>query len=134
MTSPTSTETLITSAYKAFNRRDIDAALALMSENVTWPRASEGGNVVGKAEIRAYWTRQWSEFDPTVQPLELIVNAHGKTEVRVHQLVRSLSGEVLFDGEVRHVYTLSHGLIDSMELGDSGAGEASSPSAAFAKH
>ena len=35
-----------------------------MSENVGWPKASEGGSVVGKEEIRAYWTRQWNEFDP----------------------------------------------------------------------
>ena len=46
--------------------------LALMSENVSWPKASEGGRVVGKEEIRAYWTRQWKEFDPHVEPLEVI--------------------------------------------------------------
>jgi hypothetical protein len=53
------TQTLIAQAYSAFNPRDIDGALALMSENVGWPKASEGGRVVGKEEIRAYWTRQW---------------------------------------------------------------------------
>jgi len=37
------THTLITKAYAAFNKRDIDAALALMSEHVSWPKASEGG-------------------------------------------------------------------------------------------
>ena len=34
------TRTLITKAYAAFNRRDIDGALALMTENVSWPKAS----------------------------------------------------------------------------------------------
>jgi len=47
------THSLIAFAYSAFNRRDIDSALALMSENVSWPKASEGGRVVGKEEIRA---------------------------------------------------------------------------------
>ena len=47
------TQMLIAEAYSAFNRRDIDGALALMSENVSWPKASEGGRVVGKEEIRA---------------------------------------------------------------------------------
>jgi hypothetical protein len=28
---------LIAEAYSAFNRRDIDGALALMSENMSWP-------------------------------------------------------------------------------------------------
>ena len=60
-------QTLIAQAYSAFNHRDIDSALALMSENVSWPRASEGGRVVGKEEIRASWTRQWQEFDPHVE-------------------------------------------------------------------
>jgi hypothetical protein len=42
------TQTLIAQAYSAFNRRDIDSALGLMSENVSWPKASEGGRVVGE--------------------------------------------------------------------------------------
>jgi hypothetical protein len=53
------TQTLIAQAYSAFNQRNIDGVLALMSQNVSWPRASEGGRAVGKEEIRAYWTRQW---------------------------------------------------------------------------
>ena len=57
-------QTLIARAYAAFNRRDIDGALAVMSDSVSWPKASEGGRVVGKEEIRSYWTRQWDEFDP----------------------------------------------------------------------
>ena len=32
------TQTLIAQAYSAFNRRDIDGALAVMSENVDGPR------------------------------------------------------------------------------------------------
>ena len=72
------TRMLIAEAYSAFNRRDIDGALALMSENVSWPRASEGGRVVGKEEIRAYWTRQWKEFDPHVEPVEVIEREGGQ--------------------------------------------------------
>jgi hypothetical protein len=41
---------------------EFDSALALLSENVSWPKASEGGRAVGKEEIRSYWTRQWKEF------------------------------------------------------------------------
>ena len=121
---------LIAKAYAAFNHRDIDGALVLMSEDVSWPKASEGGRVVGKEEIRAYWTRQWAEFDPCVEPIEIIDNAQGKTEVRVHQVVKSLQGEVLFDREVWHVYTLAGGLIESMDLKvEDEAG--SSPATAF---
>jgi len=58
------TKALIEQAYSAFNMRDIDGALALMTQDVSWPKASEGGKVVRKEEIRAYWTQQWGEFDP----------------------------------------------------------------------
>jgi len=40
--------TLIEQAYSAFNKRNIDGALALMTEDVSWPKASEGGRVVGR--------------------------------------------------------------------------------------
>lgn len=124
---------LIGKAYAAFNQRDIDGALVLMTENVSWPKASEGGRVVGKEEIRAYWSRQWSEFDPRVEPLEIIDNAQGNIEVRVHQLVKSLQGNVLSDSEVRHVYTIANGLIERMDLRKDDANADASPSAAFSK-
>ncbi len=127
------TQTLIARAYAAFNRRDIDAALALMSEDVSWPKASEGGYVVGKEAIRAYWTRQWKEFDPHVEPLELVDDEQGRSVVRVHQVVKSLKGEVLSDSEVWHVYTIANGLIARMDLKDGGPTTNSAPSAAFSK-
>ncbi len=129
-----STQTLIAQAYSAFNDRDIDSAMALMTENVSWPKASEGGSVVGKEEIRAYWTRQWKEFDPHVEPIEVIDREDGKTEVRVHQLVKSLGGDILSDSEVWHVYTFVNGLIERMELKENEAISGAAPSAAFAKH
>jgi len=125
------TQTLIAMAYAAFNQRDIDGALALMSKNVSWPKASEGGRVVGREEIRAYWTRQWDEFDPHVEPIEVIDNVQGKTEVKVHQLVKNLDGDVLSDSEVWHVYTISNGLIERMDLKESDASADATPSAAF---
>jgi len=132
------TQTLIAQAYSAFNRRDIDSALALMSESVSWPKASEGGRVVGKEEIRLYWTRQWKEFDPHVEPLEVIDQEGGTTAVKVHQLVKSLSGDILSDSEVWHVYTIANGLIERMELKEMDLKENdptsdSTPSTAFSR-
>ena len=122
---------VIARAYSAFNRRDIDGALALMTEDVNWPKASEGGTVVGKEEIRAYWTRQWIEFDPHVEPMEMIDRGAGRIEVRVHQLVKSVGGDVLADGEVWHTFTITDGLIERMELGGSEGDGEERPSAAF---
>jgi hypothetical protein len=125
------TKTVLEQAYSAFNRRDIDGALALMTDDVSWPKASEGGRVVGKEEIRAYWTRQWSEFDPRVEPLEITVSGNGKIRVRVHQLVKSLQGDVLSDSEVLHVFTVNSGLIAAMSLGDED-NDTAGPATAFA--
>jgi hypothetical protein len=128
------THTVIAQAYSAFNKRNIDSALELMSEKVSWPKASEGGRVVGKEEIRAYWTRQWQEFDPHVEPVEIIDREDGKTEVKVHQLVKSLAGKVLFDGEVRHVHTIVDGLIERMDIKEDDTVSDANPSAAFTQH
>ena len=125
------TKTVIEQAYSAFNKRDIDGALALMTPDVSWPKASEGGKIIGKEEIRAYWTRQWSEFDPHVEPLAITEEDGDKIRVRVHQLVKSLQGAVLADSEVVHVFTVKSGLIAAMDLGDE-ADSPSGPSAAFA--
>ncbi len=130
----TDAQTLVTEAYSAFNQRDIDAALALMSESVSWPKASEGGRVVGKEEIRAYWSRQWKEFDPHVEPMEVIDRGAGKIDVRVHQLVKSLGGDVLSDSEVWHSYTTVNGLIERMDLEEKQTDSEQNPSSAFTRH
>lgn len=129
-----STPTLLAQAYSAFNRRDIASALALMTDHVSWPKASEGGRVVGKEEIRAYWTRQWQDFDPHVEPLAIIDQPDGITAVQVHQLVKSLSGDILSDTEVWHFYTIANGLIARMDLNSTQPTSDPTPSTAFARH
>ena len=101
-----------------------------MTQDVSWPKASEGGRIIGKEEIRAYWTRQWGEFDPHVEPLAITEGDGGKVRVRVHQLVKSLRGDVLSDSEVLHIFIVNGDLIADMHLGDET--DRNGPSAAFA--
>lgn len=89
-----------------------------MTPDVSWPRDSEGGRATGKDEIRAYWRRQWAQFDPSVEPLATISESESKVRIRVHQLVKSLQGDVLSDTEVFHVITVENGLIAAMDLAD----------------
>lgn len=107
---------LIRAAYAAFNARDIDAALALMTPDVVWPRAFKGGFVLGSEEVRAYWTEQWSEINGHVEPISFYLEETGRILVDVHQVVRDLAGAVLVDQHVGHRFTLEHGLIQSMEI------------------
>jgi hypothetical protein len=55
----------------------------------------------------------------------------GKTDVKVHQLVKNLKGDVLSDTEL-HVYTIANGLIERMDI-EEGEGSSEGPSAAFSR-
>ena len=107
---------LLRAAYAAFNARDIGAALALMTADVTWPKAFKGGFVQGPEEIRAYWSAQWAEIDPHVQPLAFHAQGAAQVLVDVHQVVRDLTGSVLADEHVGHLFTIENGLIKAMEV------------------
>ena len=107
---------LLRAAYAAFNARDIDAALALMTPDVAWPKAFKGGFVHGPEEIRAYWTEQWSEINPHVEPISFHPEEAGCILVDVHQVVRDLAGTILADEHVGHRFTLEHSLIQAMEV------------------
>ena len=112
----TSAAKLLQRAYAAFNARDVDAALATMRPDVVWPNGMEGGTVHGHEGVRAYWTRQWGMIDPHVEPKTFDVDSDGRIVVGVYQVVRELSGKVLLDRMVEHVYTLKDGLIQSMDI------------------
>ena len=107
---------LLKSAYAAFNARNIDAALATMALDVSWPKAFKGGFAHGQEAVRAYWTEQWSEIDPHVEPVAFHREPDGRVLVEVHQVVRDLAGTVLADGHVGHRFTLANGLLQAMEI------------------
>lgn len=107
---------LLRAAYAAFNARDIDAAVALMTPDVAWPRAFKGGFVQGPEEVRAYWTEQWSEINPHVEPVAFYPENADRILVDVHQVVRDMAGTVIADEHVGHRFTIDHGLIQIMEV------------------
>jgi hypothetical protein len=109
-------EDLIKKAYAAFNARDIDAALSTMHSDVQWPKAFEGGYVSGHNEIRKYWTRQWTEINPRVEPVGFKERQDGTLEITVHQIVKDLQGNLMFDGMVKHIYSLQDGLLRRMDI------------------
>lgn len=109
-------DTIIKKAYTAFNERNIDNALSTMQEDVQWSKAWEGGYISGHNEIKEYWTRQWAEINPNVNPVGFNKRANGSLEVEVHQNVKDLKGNLLFDGIVKHIYTFESGLIKTMDI------------------
>jgi hypothetical protein len=107
---------LLKEAYSAFNSRDIDSALSAMQPDVVWANGMEGGYVHGHAGVRAYWTRQWSMINPSVEPLSFQSDSAGHILVDVHGIVRDLSGKTLLDHSVRHRYTMRNGLVQKMDI------------------
>jgi hypothetical protein len=104
--------------YRAFNDRDVDLLLTQMTKDVDWPNAWEGGRVLGRAAVRAYWMRQWAQIDPRVEPQRVSTLPDGRVQVDVHQTVRALDGTVLSDGSVRHTYAYRDGLIARMDVSE----------------
>jgi ketosteroid isomerase-like protein len=107
---------LLRSVYAAFNRREIEAVVAVMHDDVDWPNGWEGGRVGGKAAVRDYWRRQFEVLDPRVEPQAFGREADGRIGVEVHQVVRDKTGKLLSDQMIRHVYEIRDGLIRSMDI------------------
>lgn len=104
-------------AYAAFNRRDLDAALALLTDDVDWPNLLDATRAHGRPAVRAYWERQFARFSPTVTPTAFTVDGDTVT-VTVHQQVHALDGTLLKEATVAHRYTLRAGLIARMDVLD----------------
>ena len=109
-------EDTIRKAYHSFNERNIDNALSTMQKDVQWSKAWEGGYISGHDEIKKYWTRQWTEVNPKVEPVGFNERDNGSLEVKVKQNVKDLHGNLIFDGIVKHIYTFQDGLIKTMDI------------------
>lgn len=106
----------LTALYVAFNARDVDRVLGAMTDDVDWPNAWEGGRLHGKQAVREYWTRQWAEIDPSVEPVSFTRRPDGRVAVEVQQVVRAPDRTVVNESRVTHVYTLRGGLVSGMDV------------------
>jgi ketosteroid isomerase-like protein len=102
-------------AYATFNRREIDAALAVLDADVEWPNVAAGSVIQGHAAIRAYWQNQFRHSDPRVEPAGFAWDGE-RLAVTVHQVVRDLEGRQLHEGTVRHLYTFRGERVARMEV------------------
>ena len=107
---------LLRRIYAQFNRREIEPVLAEMHADVDWPNGMEGGRVLGRNAVREYWTRQFQLLDPRVEPEGFRIAEDGRIVVKVHQVVHDLSGHLLVDQKIEHIYKIEDGLIRSMEI------------------
>ena len=102
--------------YDAFNRREIDAVLAMLAPDVAWPNMLDRITIHGHDAVRKYWTRQFERIDSHVDPIAFREDGD-RIVVTAHQVVRELDGDVRSDSHVTHTYTFRNGLVESMEVG-----------------
>jgi ketosteroid isomerase-like protein len=102
--------------YDTFNARDMETVLAALHEDVLWANGMEGGHVHGRNGLRSYWTRQWANINPHVEPVAFSAGADGETMVEVHQTVRNMQGEVLSDQMVGHIFQIENNLVRRFDI------------------
>ncbi len=88
----------------------------MMTRDVDWPNSMDGGYEKGHAGVKEYWLRQWTVVNPSVHPINFYKDNAGRITVEVHQVVKDVTGKVLLEGMVQHVYLLEEGLIKHMEI------------------
>jgi len=111
-----SDEDFLREMYRRFNAREMEALLSAMREDVLWANGMEGGHVRGREGVRDYWTRQWAMVDPHVDPVAITARPDGAFVVEVHQTVRDLSGNLLMDQMVGHIFRVEDGLIRRFDI------------------
>jgi ketosteroid isomerase-like protein len=116
---------LVRKGIDAFNRRDFDAALAALREDVTWERflsraEADTPLVRGKEELRAAWESQVEAVDLRLEPEEFIA-AGDKVIVPSRMLARGSGSEIALSAPVTWVWTIEDGLAAKVEAFESRA-------------
>lgn len=112
---------LIREGIGAFNRRDFDAALAVVRDDVTWERflsrAEANTSVVtGKKELRAVWESQVEAVDIHLEPEEFIPFGGDKVIVPCLMVAHGSGSEISLSTPVTWVWTLdADGLVATVE-------------------
>ena len=77
---------------------------------------TDGWSWSGHQGLREYWTRQWRQLSPKVNPKNFSTEGDTVT-VDVHQIMHAIDGILLLDHIVKHIFTLRDGLIERFDIG-----------------
>ena len=106
---------LLLQAYAAYNSQDVETLLACVSDDVDWPD-DDGGRLHGKAEVRTYWTEQWAHTRTHDEPVSFDQLTDGRTAVHISQVVRTLDGLIVSQGDVLHIHRIECIRISRMDI------------------
>lgn len=112
------TITALRGAYAAFNRGDIDAAVAPLDEHIEWSEPAEfpgGGTYHGREGARRYLSQSRASLaEGTSEPVQFI-SAGNRVVVFVHAHVRPLGSREWHDIDLADVYTIRECRIVQMQ-------------------
>lgn len=114
---------LLMAVYHAFNKRDIDTVLSVLTPDVDWANGLEGGRLSGTEAVRQYWLHQWQTTSPEVEPISAAVDEQGRTVVEVRLVVRDSAGALVRADFVQHVFTFDGLHIRRFDIEPSDLGE-----------
>jgi ketosteroid isomerase-like protein len=112
-----SNQQLLQNLYGAFNNRELETIISVMSPDVKWANGVEGGFVYGRDAVREYWTNQYKVIQVQLETLKFETDENNRNVVTVHQIVKDLQGNLLADMTVKQIFTIENGAIVLYEIG-----------------
>jgi limonene-1,2-epoxide hydrolase len=112
-----SNQQLLQNLYGAFNNRELETIISVMSPDVKWANGVEGGFVYGRDAVREYWTNQYQVIQVQLETLKFETDEKNRNVVTVHQIVKDLQGNLLADMTVKQIFTIENDSIVLYEIG-----------------
>jgi len=109
--------TTLRAAYAAFNRNDIDAAVAGLDPQIEWSEPTEfpgGGVYHGRDAVKGYLTQSRTNWAEGASEPEQMIPARDRIVVMVHARFRLKISEAWQDLKLADVYTVRDGKIVAM--------------------
>ncbi|HTQ55325.1 MAG TPA: nuclear transport factor 2 family protein [Bryobacteraceae bacterium] len=104
-------------AYAAFNRGDIDAAVALLDPQIEWSEPAEfpgGGTYHGREGAKRYLSQSRAGADEVISEPESFIPSGDRIVVFVHARVRRRGSPQWEDVRLADVYTFRDGKATAM--------------------
>jgi ketosteroid isomerase-like protein len=103
--------------FEAFNRRDFDAAFALLDDSITWWSlfSAEADVFQGKDALRAQWTSQVEAVDPYIELQELISVGESRVVAVAKWSGRGQASGTPVDASAAQVFTIQRSKVVSVE-------------------
>jgi hypothetical protein len=102
---------------EAFNRRDFDAAFALLDDSITWWSlfSAEADVFHGKDALRAQWTGQVEAVDPYIELQELISVGESRVVAVATWSGRGQASGTPVGASAAQIFTIQRGKVVSVE-------------------